>query len=164
MKKSFTGPSWFLLVFGLLMVLAAALALKRYIIYLHPVEHPAYVALLALRLFAIPLLSLVEARIYWALRRDNIFYGASWAHCFGVLIAYLLPVLLAIPVILHYRRPLGASQSLGASRNPYQYMFWIIIIAAHAFFISVVIQCRSLRRIRKAASANSENLLDDVLP
>jgi hypothetical protein len=50
----------------------------------------------------------------WFLHLQNSL--GSWAHCFGIVAAYLLPVVLFIPSILHYRVSVG--QTLGGDRHP----------------------------------------------
>jgi hypothetical protein len=158
-KLLLKGPTRFLLIIGLLFTLGAVLAVYNYFVQLKELRGYTPSAWFLLRFFASPAVFLIEAMIYWRLRRYNEFPRASWAHCSFMLLAYCLPVFLIIPQLL--QRSIIA-RNYPSRQESGRYLFWLTMIVAHAFFAWVVVGSIKNKRMPKALPENPENLLDDV--
>ncbi len=99
-KKSFTAPFWFLLVLGIFELLIAPYLVVVREGYSNGYTH-AYPQLLnLLRTFMWPLIFLIEAFVYWRIRRRNSYRLLSWAHIGTLLFAFFVNLLLMVSGLL----------------------------------------------------------------
>lgn len=162
MKKNLTGPVWFLLIIGtvftgLLFYTFITITMTR-LSWMNAKYNLPYYAWI---IFWRPALMLIEAAIYWMIRKRNRYPRASWAHCGLFIFTYFMPILILIPgFFTHHYDDYKAARMHDSSSN---ILFWIVMLTAHAFFVWVLIQCYSKQQPAPEGPAKSENLLDDVL-
>src|ERR1700683_1551823 len=93
MKKSFTGPFWLLMGFGLLLLLMISA-------YLHALYGSGWnspgrsllSSLSLLKVFLWPAIFVLEALVYWLIRRRNRYRALSWTHTAIFILSFLLNI------------------------------------------------------------------------
>jgi hypothetical protein len=165
MRRSFTGPFWVLLIFGLLLVLLISAVLRIFPIGgLYSSGRTAGPGLNILRIFMWPVIYLVEALVYWLIRRRNSFQALSWAHTVIFILAFLLNGFFTAIQIMRYRLDPVAEGRINRHilMHQQQYLFWGLVILAHLAFIAVLANC--FRKPEPVDGGESEgNILDDVV-
>jgi hypothetical protein len=166
MKKSFTGPFWLLLVFGLLQLLMISSLLHQ--IYgngLYASERPLLPMPGVFSFLMWPMILLTEALVYWLIRRRNRFRALSWTHSVIFVLAFLLNIFFTLIQNMHY----GHSSVEGRVNRQimmYQerYLFFGLVILAHLAFVAVLANClRKTEPVPDGEGQGQGNLLDDVV-
>jgi hypothetical protein len=164
-KRNLTGPFWLLLIFGFFKALSAS-AWISFFLSLQVEKRYLYDSRLNLWLLVFwPVLIIAEALLYWRIRHRNIYPRASWLHVMLLFFAFLLPVLKSITRIIVYDRINVRTDSLVYGRkadNTNNYLFWIIMVIAHCFFVWVIINCFK-KKAPVPEDIQTVNLLDDFL-
>lgn len=112
MKRSFTGPVWLLLIVGLLQGVFSWGALQLiFALYFRPGGTPLISVATIVYTLMWPVILLLEALVYWLIRRRNKMKLLSWTHavifCFALLLhdsVFLLTVLHSpLAAVMHTR-------------------------------------------------------------
>lgn len=143
MKRSFTGPAWLLLIFGLVQGLFA----WRMFSTVTALEWPSILV--------------AEGVVYWLIRRRNRMGLLSWTHAVILCVAFLLFDCVFVLTVLHSSLAVGMHTKGG--RNVVVGVFWALVLLAHGAFAQVLILAfRKPEPIKKEGSG-TENILDDVI-
>ena len=164
-KKSFTAPFWFLLVLGILELLVVSFYVSVTLKYSNGYTHASHPRINLLRTFMWPLIFLIEAFVYWYIRRRNSYRLLSWAHVGTLLFAFFVNLLLVMSGILHDDFVSGANRR-GDRQADIQlqfHLFWIFIGIAHCFFVWLIVNCFRKKVPVAEEKEDGKNLLDDVL-
>jgi len=158
MKKNITGPFYFLLIFGIL----DTLFIIGIILTLTSLNAPRHFNIWGF--FINPAVLLIEASVYWLIRKKNRNPRASWTHVILMTLAFLTPAIRGLTYFFFDR--ITVSATIGPvfrTANIIQaVLFWGLLILAHIYFVRVLKSTRSKPAQTEAAS--SENLLDDLAP
>jgi hypothetical protein len=161
MKRSFTGPVWLLLTFGLIEGVFAwgvlQLISELYLTRGTPLISTATVVYTLMW----PVILLLEALTYWLIRRRNKMKLLSWTHAVILSIAFVLHDSVFMLTILH--SPLVAVMHTRGGRNAEAGMYWALIVLAHAAFVQVLILAFRKREGMKKEEGGTKNILDDVI-
>jgi hypothetical protein len=162
MKRSFTGPVWLLLIFGLfetLMVWQVFQAMRdRYSTTI--VLSLGQVGFIAIALMW-PVILGVEALVYWMIRRRNRAQVLSWTHGVIFCFAFLLNGFIYLLEILH--SPIVSVMYTRGGRIARVAVFWALVLLAHAAFVQVLILAYRKSEPVKNEGGGAENILDDVI-
>jgi tryptophan-rich sensory protein len=167
MKKSFTGPFWLLLAFGLLTLLTISAYLHAlFASSLNSPGRPQLSTLSLLRVLMWPVIFVFEALVYWLIRQRNNFRALSWAHTGIFILAFLLNIFFTWIRTMHYR--LSSAAEIRINRqivmHEQQYFFWGLVILAHLAFVAVLANCfRKATPVVEVEGQGQENLLDDLM-
>jgi|HubBroStandDraft_1064217.scaffolds.fasta_scaffold58469_2 hypothetical protein len=143
MKRSFTGPLWLLLIFGLVQ---GAFAWGMF---------PGVAVL------EWPSTLVAEGVVYWFIRRRNRMGLLSWTHAVILCVAFLMFDCVWVLTVLH--SPLAVGMHTKGGRIVVGGVFWALVILAHAAFVQVLILVfRKPKAVRKEGGG-TENILDDVI-
>lgn len=109
---------------------------------------------------------MLEALVYWLIRRRNQFRALSWTHSIIFVTSFLISLFIVFIGLSDYQP--GSSAEVRVNRQiivrGQVYFFWVLVVLAHVAFVAVLANC-----FRKHAPAgenegqNQENLLDDVV-
>ncbi|HLX67119.1 MAG TPA: hypothetical protein VKR41_08990 [Puia sp.] len=162
MKRSFAGPAWLLLIFGLIEGVFAWGVLQLISeLYLPRGGTPLISAATIVYTVMWPVILLLEALTYWLIRRRNKMKFLSWTHAVILSFAFVLHDSVFILTILH--SPLVGGMHTRGGRNVEAGMYWGLIVLAHAAFVQVLILAfRKPEPVRKEGGG-MENILDDVI-
>ena len=109
-----------------------------------------------------PVLMLVEAFLYWRIRKTNKLRKASWAHV--VLMAYAFVSFFIKGWIFQlydsFTPDINVSKFIRVVTLVHLLLFWVAVIGAHIFFIRVLIKARAQKHVQP--TVDPLNLLDDV--
>jgi hypothetical protein len=159
MKRNFTGPFWLLLVMGLLMLLSVSWYFGE------TAGINGFSRLSMWRLLALPALVLVEAGMYWLIRRRNKFYALSWVHCGIFCLSFILNILFMVLRIMHYSYQTSTNERVGRQivMQEQIYFFWGLVIVAHLAFAAVLVNCFRKVPALEEKDEGGGNILDDVM-
>ena len=160
MRRSFTGPVWLLVIFGLLqsVVSYAYIRLMQGII---TTNGHGELAPFVFRVSIFPMVIFGEALVYWLIRKRNRAQMLSWTHSAIFCVAFLLTGFVALMSFLH--EPVAGALRSRQVRIVEAAVFWALVAVSHIAFLQVLILAFRKEPPAKNAAGDSENLLDDVL-
>jgi hypothetical protein len=134
MRKSFTGPFWWVVALGAFYVLQAAANL----LLGKPGDGGVWFVLLSL-LWVVILI--VEAVLYWRIRKRNEARKESWAHVVTLGFTFLVPVFKGAMIEAFFGEVFG--EQIGKELLDYfswekTALYWTLMVMAHVFFGRVV--------------------------
>jgi hypothetical protein len=163
-KKSFVAPFWFLLVLGIILLLFVSLYVS--VTLRNASAYPRYAPrIFYWRIFMWPVIILIEALVYWRIRRRINYRMLSWAHVGILIFAFLANILLAMSGILHnhfFSGPNVSVDRLVTARLQIR-LFWVFVGIAHCFFVWLIVNCFRKKAPVAVEGAGGENILDDVI-
>lgn len=166
MKRSFTGPFWLLLVFGLLQVLSISYWLYEYFGSVSNSFLRSQLTMARLAgLFMWPAIILGEALVYWLIRQRNSFRALSWAHTVIFILAFLVNIFISFVATMHYR-VVDVNDRVNQQNvaRQQQYLFYGLVLLAHLAFVAMLANCfRKMPPAEEGAGQGQENILDDVV-
>jgi hypothetical protein len=159
LKRSFTGPFWFMLVLGVVACGMSMVGIRNLQIYAQ--GHRISV----LKFLYLPAIILIETIMYWMVRKRNSYRKASWCHLLLFTFAYLTPYLEMLVIDVYLKSvPLVNVVSFIRFANKLRLgIFWGVMMLAHIFFARVIIKSFSKPVVEEEGGVKSENMLDDVL-
>jgi cytochrome c biogenesis factor len=112
-----------------------------------------------------PMIVLLEAFIYWLIRRRNRLRAMSWTHSVIFVLAFLLNILFILIQNMHYRySSVEGRVNWHIMIHKERYLFFGLVILAHLAFIAVLANCfRKMAPVPEGKGQGQENLLDDVV-
>jgi tryptophan-rich sensory protein len=167
MKKSFTGPFWLLMGFGLLLILAISAYLR--VLYGSGWNASGRSLLSTsglLRVFMWPVIFVLEALVYWLIRQRNRYRALSWTHSAIFVLSFLLNIFFTWIRTMHYRLSSATERRIDSQivMHEQMYFFWGLVILAHVAFVAVLANCfRKAPPLVEVDPKSQENLLDDVI-
>jgi hypothetical protein len=163
MKKSFTGPVWLLLIFGILQLgmsmMVFRLAIGRYSSGFGGLREIGVAFLFYILIW--PMLLFAEALVYWLIRRRNRAHMLSWTHAVTFCFAFILNTSVFVLGVLH--SPIAGGMSTRGGRNVLIGTYGSLVILAHVAFVQVLILAFRKAKPKMGDGGSSENLLDDVV-
>ncbi len=163
MKKSFTGPVWLLLIFGILQLgismMVFRLTIGRYSAGFG--GSPAIGVALVLYILMWPMLLFAEALVYWLIRRRNRAPMLSWTHAVTFCFAFILNTSVFMLGVLH--SPIAGGMYTRGGRNVLTGTYGSLVILAHVAFVQVLILAFRKAKPTIGDGGSTENLLDDVV-
>jgi hypothetical protein len=162
MQRSFTGPVWLLLIAGLLQaVFAWGILQLVWALYIPPGGTPSIGAAIIFYTLIWPVILLLEALVYWVIRRRNKVSLLSWTHAVIFCFAFLLNDIVFLLTVTH--SPLVGGMHTRGGRNVLAGVFWALVILAHAAFLQVLILAFRKDKPVGKEGGGTENILDDVV-
>ena len=162
LHKNFTAPFWFMVVLGIVATCLSIYGLQMIRLYA-----PGYAmsTLSKVGFFFLPAIILIEAIMYWMVRKRNVYRKATWTHVILFAIAYFTPYikeLLIVPYAVYTRVPDVRSFMRSVTLGQIC-LFWGLTILAHIYFARTLIRIFAKQPAREEEPAQPENMLDDVL-
>lgn len=159
MRKNYITPCW-------LMLLPATVIFYN----AYRVVHLGAVGLMRHRQRGVPpyiwlLLILIEAILYWRIRKVNIYRKDSLTHIFLFAFAFITPYLREWIFEAYddgFTFGLDVAQFVRLGNIGQMLAFWAALILGHVLFIRLIIKAR-LPKSTDSQKADPQNLLDDVL-
>jgi hypothetical protein len=161
MKRSFTGPVWLMICFGLLELIYSYFGVLVLVQKVADVLGMGHVVLFVLGMLLWPLVLFGEAFAYWLIRKRNRAQLLSWTHAVIFCVAFVLNGLVGLVAILHL--PLGAGLRTRQGRLVEGAIFWALVAVSHVAFVQVLVLAFRREPPLKRPGEESENLLDDVV-
>jgi len=164
MKKSFLGAFWVLVIVGVWQLMIAAAVTQIYWKYMARTLGRDVLPRLSLAgIFIFPVLVLLEAGVYWAIRRRNRYYALSWAHSGITAAAFLLNIAWAFLLRSSRHGALSTASRIQwvILAREQRYLFWALVAVAHLAFFAVLANC-ARKEDTAPATVTGENLLDDI--
>ena len=162
LQRNFTAPAWFMLFLAIFSAGLAIFALRSVRIYAPNFQ---MTLLFKSRFFFLPAIALLEACMYWMVRKRNIYRKASWTHIWLYATAYSTPFVKEF-LFLFYTKFAAMSEmrySIRVFTMVQLCIFWGLMVLAHIFFARLLIRIFSKRPAVQQAAAEPVNMLDDIL-
>ena len=164
MKRNFLGAFWALLAVGICQLAIAVWLTQIYLQYFSRLSGRDVFSRVSIpALFFFPTLVLLEAAIYWLIRRRNKYYALSWAHSGIIAAAFLFNVVWSFVLRTWRYGPLSTESRIhwAILARQQRYLFWGLVAVAHLAFFAVLANC-ARKETSAPAREGGENLLDDV--
>jgi hypothetical protein len=161
-RRSFTGPFWLQLLFGIGYMTVVVAYLR--VLTAQTYGRQVLSGVILWRFFLWPIVILVEALVYWLIRRRNQFRALSWAHTVIFTLSFLLNIFFTLIWTMHYRvGDVESRMNSQIARHELGYLFWALVIVSHLAFVAVLANCLRKMEDVSATEGGGENLLDDVV-
>jgi hypothetical protein len=162
-KRNFTAAFWFMFVLGIIAASMSGYALYS-LIHILPLSYQMSL-FYKMTFFFLPAIMLIEAMMYWIVRKKDIHRRTAWSHVLLFSFAYSTLFLKELLFLFYDNFTPAADETsyINYVNRGQIWLFWGLTVTAHIFFVRVLVKAFSKKPAVQQEAIPSENMLDDIL-